>query len=309
MLDRAQLTELRGQIKRIAIFLGASTAVLWILGVDARFLTSIIVGIILICGPQLWASTRYGVSGPSTYVRIIMCRHLSLLVRTLASKHEPNRPSLIEQLRLDPLDVARLDAAKEEEHEMIAARFRQAGYPRRHKEPAPLTVLLLSLALFIAGLFLGVYFPQYVATDVRALCAVKSAQVLSPPSILVVLLVIGILVMAGSIRARNHLSAKDNSDRFEREPYNQLLNLTFHENTAWAAALRSDISRAADMVGMTARAEAAYESLGSTELESRGSWYTRIRWSPEAGIAIGQVLFVLGIYWGAVLPPLLRVGC
>lgn len=297
-----QRTELRGQVRRILAFFAAAMLVLVITGADSKLFVMVAVGLVLINGTQLWASTRYGWTGPSVYARLLVSQHLPLLVKTLA-----DNSWLASDLRLNQTDISRLGCATHAELENVSKFFRRAGWPRRH-QPAQLTVFLLSLGTFVLGLLLGAYLPQYDQGDFQKLCGVSPARALTP-TWPVILIATGVFVLALRVRTINQGQIHAVSKSFTRNPVEELSGLTQPQYAQRVPALQVDLRRAASLVGVSEAEAKALQSLGSTELGSRESLYTRIHWSPETDIIIAQVLFVLGLYLGLTVPPLLGIGC
>ncbi|HUN31369.1 MAG TPA: hypothetical protein VMU95_05060 [Trebonia sp.] len=260
------------------------------------------VGLLLINGTQLWASTWYGYTGPSVYARLLVSRHLPLLVEKLTEENW-----LTCSLGLDPADIYRLRQAAHAEVEAVAEFFRASGWPRRH-EPAQLTAFLVSLATFIAGLFLGAYLPQYDQNAFQKLCGVPVSRALTPPPILILLaLVVFALFISAKIINRRLIARVSAS--FNDDPVKELSGLLDPQFAQRVGALQVDLKRAALLVELSEEQAEALQSLGSTKLASRDSFYTRIRWSAETDLIIAQVEFVLGLYLGLAMPPLLGIGC
>jgi hypothetical protein len=300
-LDAAQRTELRGQIWWVLLaFCGG---LLLLLSVSATLRLSIIVlaGFLLISGFQLYVSTKYGISGPSAYARMLVSRHLTLLTRVL--EYEPN---LVWRLELRPQDVSLLSAAPEENRRIAARHFSRAGYPRRN--PVQLTLFTLSMSMFMAGLVGGVVLPEFAQDEFRVLCGARMQEILTPHP-LVLIYAAGVLGAAGWAKAVNARNLRAESAVFARDPVAALNRLTGAHGEPWRHALRADLSRAARLVDVSEEEADDLLSLPSLDLSKPESWYSRIRWSSEIDLVIAQVQLVLGLYLGLVLPPLLGISC
>ena len=107
----------------------------------------------------------------------------------------------------------------------------------------------------------------------------------------------------------NARSAAAVSARFAANPLREMTGLCDPVNTLYRHALGVDLTRAARLVGRADAIATALQSLGSTSLDDRQSWYQKVRWSPETDVVVAQVQLVLGLYLGLALPPLFGIGC
>lgn len=304
--------ELSGQLRRVGAFFAASVLLLLLTGAPLDLAVAVLAGAAYIVVFGLWASTRYGWSGPGVSARIFVLRRLEQIGEVLGRRRD-----LVAGLGIAPRDVEDLLSATQSARESALRILARTGYSHKPPPSRPM-VLFVTISNWTVGLLLGAWLPLSLADDFASLCAPGRLSLSGETALYAVVFTAMPLAIwlanKRRIRAAEALwpmpAVVSTCESSLQGNVEATIDLWIRDHPVTAAALRTDLARVAGVVRLH-RAEAADITLllhGRDPLTA-STWWERLTPTPENELLLYQVLFIFGLFVGLALPPSLGFTC
>ena len=297
-LDAVQRVELVGQIRRVGVFLVGAVLVAALNGVSEGLLALLIIGTLYLIIFQLIASTIWRPSGADIFARLAVRRHAATVANLVITS-----PRVAMATGVEPPVVRSLQQATPSKTASASAVMARSSIWTSRRPIARITSLLLAVLNAAAGVALGVYLPHKFASTLEVFCAEDRGALRGNTLLILAVFAIFGLTFPLYARLRNAAAIQSMQGILATDLLQQLLALDQPDRRPERLAVAAEIRLLAGLLSNNLEQQIrSANELGETFSRDHTSWYRRLHLPVDIEMTLYQLLFVLGVWLGLLIP-------